>query len=230
MEQRKWFVLSQDQKVSGPFDPAQIEAQLPQLSGQRLWARGLTEWILADKWKKTVSEETQIQKIQKTQHERLWKIRVGDQELKPLTQNQMMDFLKTRHDLSEIQIWTEGYSEWKDVYQIHRIMDELGVSRRQHPRVPIMGLIQLEGASQNLQAKAQSLSEGGLGVTDAHKVKIGEKFKMVLKSANLFAPLHATVEVVYTSADGYAGMKFVGLPTDAKSAIIEYIKKFNSAN
>lgn len=138
----------------------------------------------------------------------------------------MIEYLKTMKDYSEIQIWTDGYTEWKDIYQIHKIMDELGVSRRQHPRVPIMGTVMCEGATGNFQARALSISEGGMGITEAAQVKIGEKFKLSLKSPNLYTPIHATADVVYVGGDGYAGLRFVGLQSESKSAVIEYIKKF----
>ncbi|MFN7826232.1 MAG: PilZ domain-containing protein [Pseudobdellovibrionaceae bacterium] len=226
MEQKKWFILDSQQKVSGPFLQEEIEGKLPQLNTSLIWGRGQSEWLGPDKWKKHLRELDENIRKYKSQNERLWKIRVGTQELKPLLHDQMMEFLKTRHDLSEIKIWTEGYSEWKDIYQIHKLMDELGVSRRQHPRVPIMGTVVMEGASSSNQSRALSISEGGLGVTDAPQVRIGEKFKIILKSSNLFNPLHATAEVVYVGTDGYAGLKFIGLHSESKSAIIEYVKKF----
>jgi hypothetical protein len=144
--------------------------------------------------------------------------------------DEMIEFLKTQKDYGEIQIWTEGYTEWKDIYQIHKIMDELGVSRRSHPRVPIMGTLTCEGATGNITARALSISEGGLGVTEAANVKIGERFKTILKSPNLYAPIHSTVEVVYVGHDGYAGMKFASIHPESKSAIIEYVRKFTDLN
>ncbi|MCE3010402.1 MAG: PilZ domain-containing protein [Proteobacteria bacterium] len=226
MEQKKWFILDSQQKVSGPYLQEEIEGRLAQLGSSLIWGRSQSEWLGPEKWKKHLRELDENVRKHKSQSERLWKIRVGNQELKPLTHDQMMEFLKTRHDLTEIMIWTEGYSEWKDIYQIHKLMDELGVSRRQHPRVPIMGTVMMEGASSTNQARALSISEGGLGVTDAPQVRIGEKFKIILKSSNLFNPLHATAEVVYVGTDNYAGLKFIGLHSESKSAIIEYVKKF----
>ena len=42
----------------------------------------------------------------------------------------------------------------------------------------------------------------------------------------LFVTINTTCEVVYVGNDGYAGLRFVGLPEEFKSSIIEYVRKF----
>ncbi|PIS11473.1 MAG: PilZ domain-containing protein [Bdellovibrio sp. CG10_big_fil_rev_8_21_14_0_10_47_8] len=226
MLETKWFVLT-DGHVSGPFSKEDLEGRVNQTPNALIWGRGQSDWVNKDRWARLVQElETQSQSQGKTETGRLWKLRVAGQQLQPMSHDQMIEHLKTQTDYSDIQIWTEGYSEWKDVYQIHKIMDELGVSRRQHPRVPIMGTLNCEGTTGSFNARVLSVSEGGLGITEAPQVKIGEKFKTVLKSPNLFGPIHATAEVVYVGGDGYAGLRFIGLHSESKSALIEYVKKF----
>lgn len=226
MEDKKWFILS-DSQVTGPYTKSDIDAKINAFNSPLIWGRGQTEWVTSDKWERLLQEfeSTQI-RANSAHRERQWKVRIDGHEQRPMTHDQMIDFLKTKTDFGDVQIWTEGYSDWKDIYQIHKIMDELGVSRRQHPRVPIMGTLTCEGATGNFTARVLSISEGGLGVTEANQVRIGEKFKTILKSPNLYAPIHSTVEVVYVGGDGYAGLKFTGLHSESKSTIIEYVKKF----
>ncbi len=225
MTEIKWFTFL-DGQVSGPFIKEDLEAKMNSNPNYLIWGRGQTEWLALDKFLVFQRDSVQMTQKLKGSIDRLWKIRVSGQELQPMNHDQMIDFLKLQKDLGEIQLWTEGYSDWKDIYQIHKIMDELGVSRRQHPRVPIMGSLTCEGASGQITARVLSISEGGLGVTDAPQMKIGEKFKTVLKSPNLYGPIHSTVEVVYIGSDSYAGMKFTSIHPESKSAIIEYVKKF----
>lgn len=215
-----------DGQVSGPFSQEDVESRLTLSTNPMIWGRGQAEWVPGDRWNQVLRDADSNERKAKAGSERFWKVRVGEQELKPMNHDQMIEFLKTQKDYGEIQIWTEGYTEWKDIYQIHKIMDELGVSRRQHPRVPIMGSLSCEGATGTMTARVLSISEGGLGVTDVPEVKIGEKFKTILKSPNLYAPIHSTAEVVYVGSDNYAGMKFISLHPESKSAIIEYVKKF----
>lgn len=224
MENRKWFILTEGQ-VKGPYLQNDLEGRLSTISSPLIWGRGLNDWVSPQKWAQSIKELSE--KIQqKTHADRMWKVREGTFEYPYMKQEEMIELLKNKTDLSNILIWTDGYDEWKEIYQIHKIMDELGVSRRQHPRVPIMGTLSCEGAKGSHTFRLLSISEGGLGVTDAGIVKIGEKFKSLIKSPNLFAPIHATTEVVYVGQDGYAGMKFIGLHSESKSAIIEYVKKF----
>jgi hypothetical protein len=228
-ELRHWFILN-DSKVTGPFSKSEIDHQIASQASALIWGRGQSEWVNHGRWQKLLSDFEENHRRQKLQSERLWKVSVAGEELTPMNQQHMMDLLKSKTDLNDILIWTEGYSEWKEIYQIHKIMDELGVSRRQHPRVPIMGTLTCEGASGSFEARVLSVSEGGLGVTDTPPIKIGEKFKTILKSPNLFTPIHATAEIVYLGNDGYAGLKFIGLHSESKSALIEYVKKFQDAS
>lgn len=225
MTDLKWFLFSEGQ-VTGPFSKEEIDVRLTLGSSPLIWGRGQAEWVPADRWNQVLRESDSQSQRSRSGSDRLWKVRVAGHEQKPMTHDQMIDYLKDQTDYGEIQIWTEGYSDWKDIYQIHKIMDELGVSRRQHPRVPIMGSLTCEGATGNITARVLSISEGGLGITDAPQVKIGEKFKTILKSPNLYTPIHSTAEVVYVGSDSYAGMKFISLHPESKSAIIEYVKKF----
>lgn len=224
-EDKKWFLML-DGRVSGPFPKSDIDQKAAQNSGALIWGRGQNEWAGYERWLRLIREFEESDRRSRQIAERLWKLKIGGEELQPMSHEQMIDYLKTRTDLNNVEIWTEGYSEWKEIFQIHKIMDELGVSRRQHPRVPIMGTLSCEGATGSFEGRVLSISEGGLGITDTPQVKIGEKFKTVLKSANLFSPIHATVEIVYIGTDNYAGLKFIGLHSESKSAIIEYVRKF----
>lgn len=225
MDGRKWFVLSQDE-VRGPFDHTGLVNELERATDPLIWGRGLPEWMTPDQWQKAQADyESNLEKT-RAQAEREWRLRVKGQELAPMVYSQMIDYLRAQSDLTDVLVWTEGYAEWKEIYQIHKILDDLGVSRRRHPRVPIMGQVDFESAAGSFQGRALSISEGGLGVTDTPTARIGDRFKIVMKSPNLYGPLHATVEVVFAGADGYCGLKFTALPMESKSAIIEYVKRF----
>lgn len=229
-DDKKWFLFLEG-RVSGPFDTPAMRQQLQETSPSSLvWGRGLPEWVSPQKWQRLEGELEKTILNQRAQNERMWRLRVNNTEMEPMLFEQMLTFLRTQNDFAEIYVWTEGYSDWKEVFQIHRIMDELGVPRRKHPRVPLMGQVSCEGATGSFTARALSISEGGLGISESPAVKIGEKFKIILKSPNLYLPIHATAEVVYVGNDGYVGLKFLGLQTESKSAIIEYVKKLLEAS
>jgi hypothetical protein len=224
MEEKRWFLLHEGQ-VIGPFAQAEVESHAASLKSPLVWGKGPSEWMTLEKWSKVASEI--VAGTQKPRaSDRVWKVRVAGQEMAAMEYDQMIEALKKQTDHSDVQIWTEGYSEWKDIFQIHKIMDELGVSRRQYPRVPLMGTVQCEGVTNTFTAQAQSIGAGGLGVTGVPDIKIGEKLKTILKSPNLPAAVHSTCEVVYVGSDGYAGLKFVTIQAEAQAGIVEYVKKF----
>lgn len=220
-EEKRWFTLAND-RVSGPFDPSEIEGDGSSLL---IWGRGQPEWMTLEKWKAYWADQ-EARSVQSKQPERLWRVRMLDQEYPAMPYDRMIHLLKAQDSVETVKIWTEGYSEWREIYQIHKVMDELGVSRRSHPRVPIAGQVMCEGTTGSFVSRALSISEGGLGMIETPSIKIGERFKIVLKSPNLYTPMHATAEVVYVGADGYCGLKFIGIQTESRSAIIEYVKKF----
>lgn len=227
MEQKKWFAFV-DGIVHGPFDRTQLESRLSSWNHPLIWGRGQKEWVEPTHWTEELYKVEEVLQDTQVTVGQMWRVRNSDQETKPLSQEQMMSYLKTLHDFSEVQLWTEGYTEWKDIFQIHKIMDELGVSRRSHPRVPIMGTVTCEKTGFQVQVRLQSISEGGLGVVEAKPLKIGDQLRCTMKSPNLVGQFSFTAEVVFASPDGYAGLKFLNLPTETKSLIIEYVSKFQN--
>lgn len=228
MLERKWFVYT-DGKVIGPLQEEQLK--LNAFPNSLCWTRGRPDWFAIELLPQILNEMVDFDKKRSQPAERMWKIKLRGKELpRVFNHNQLIETLKIQTDMKEVLLWTEGYNEWKQVFEIHKIMDDLGVSRRAHPRVPINGAAILEGNTQNLTGKALSISEGGLGVTDINGVKIGERYRVTLKSPNLFAAIYASAEVVYVGKDGYVGMKFLGLQSETRSSIIEYVKKFSDVN
>lgn len=225
MSSSKWFVAV-DGQVRGPFAEEAVEAMVAGSANSLVWGRGLDEWLPPQRWRQSRQERTVHLQSGESSTEREWRVATAGQEQPPMSYAQMLLFLRKQTNLQDVLVWTEGYSEWREVFQIHRIMDELGVSRRAHPRVPITGSLQCEGATGSFEAKLQSISEGGVGAMNALHVKIGEKYKIHLQSPNLPSPIHASAEVVYVGQDGYGGFRFSALQAENKSMIIDYVKRF----
>jgi len=223
----KWFAIVNG-KVKGPFQYEDLNARLNDWPEALVWGRGLANWLGPIQWREAVHNMDEQIKEQHQRADRMWRVLVDNQEMKPMSHDLMIQFLRTQHDLSKIRIWTEGYSEWKEVYQIHKIMDDLGQSRRAHPRVPIMGTLHCEGPQGAFTARLLSVSQGGLGATEGALARIGDKMKITLKSPNLPTPINATGDVVYLGSGGYFGVKFMAIQTEAQAMIIEYVKKFSS--
>lgn len=221
-----WFILSEGQ-TTGPFDQDEVESRLGSAKDPQIWGRGQAEWMNASKWRQALSDVG----IKTTSAEPpgQWRIRVEGQELPPRKYSELITYLKTLSDYSFVDIAADENSPWKEVYSIPRVVEDLGISRRSHPRVPIVGTLTCDGAKGAFTCRVISISEGGLGINDARNLQIGERFEGVLTSPNLFVTIPMTCEVVYVGGDGYAGLRFVGLPVEHKSSIIEYVNKFATA-
>lgn len=224
LDQKRWFLLLEGQ-VTGPYADQEIENRIDKSKETLIWGRGQSEWLGPEKWRLTVKAMLAQQALEQ-QSTRQWKMKVDNKELTPMSLDELIEHLKDYTDLSPVRIWTEGFDDWKEVFQVRKVMDELGISRRSHPRVPMMGSLKATAGIGELNAKIISISEGGVGVNSAKGLQIGETFPAVLTSPNLFVSITCNIEVVYVSADGYAGMRFLVLPDEARSAIIEYVKKF----
>ncbi|UOF02014.1 PilZ domain-containing protein [Bdellovibrio reynosensis] len=218
-----WFILSEGQ-TTGPFDQDEIEARLGSAKDPQIWGRGQSEWMTPSKWRQALNDVGM--KVSNAEPPGLWRIRVEGQELPPRKYSELIAHLKTLSDYSFVDISPDEKTPWKEVYSVPRVVEDLGISRRSHPRVPIVGTLACEGPKGSFSCRVISISEGGIGINDARNLQIGERFEGTLTSPNLFITIPATCEVVYVGGDGYAGLRFINLPTEYKSSVIEYVNKF----
>ncbi len=222
---KTWFLLN-DGQVSGPFNPEEIETRLSQSKEPLIWGKGQTEWNSPDKWRKILKNLESEAQVKSSAPEK-WHARIEGKELPAMDYEQLLDKLRAIKDYSNVDLKTDSNNVWKEIYSVQRVADDLGLTRRSHPRVPVVGTLTYDDEQNNKNtAKVISISEGGLGINDAKKFSIGERFRATIQSPSLYVTINATCEVVYVGNDGYAGLKFVGLPMEAKGAIIEYVNKF----
>lgn len=224
MSLKIWFILSEGQ-VTGPYSFEEIQSEAGTKHEPLIWGKGQSEWLSPAKWRELLKDAPEAPAL-RHDPESLWYVRIAKEEAKPQRYNDLISHLKSLNDLSEVEISTNQGKDWKEIYAYQNLVDDLGVSRRSHPRVPIVGTLVCEGPKGDFTARVISISEGGLGINDAKNLDIGDRFSAVLTSQNLYSTIHCTCEVVYVGNDGYAGIKFVNLADEFKSSIIEYVKKF----
>lgn len=226
MNAKIWFVLSEGQ-VTGPYDPNEVESKISSLKDVQIWGRGQSEWMNTSKWRQSLQDVGQITGTPQ-EPESFWKLRIEGKEHPPMKYSEMLAQLRALHDFSIADVCPAESTQWKEIYAVPRIADDLGVTRRSHPRVPIVGTLTCQAPQGNINCRVISISEGGLGINGATGLQIGEQFKATLNSPNLYVTIDATCEVLYVGQDGYAGLRFVYLPEEFKSSIIEYVRKFAS--
>lgn len=222
MNLKIWFILNEGQ-VTGPYLPEEVDSKIGNMPEAQIWGRGHTEWMSPGKWRQTLKDFTPAKADVDSQP--LWRIRIDNSEKEPMKYSDLVAYLKNIKDFSSVDLNFQN-SGWKEIFSFQKVVDDLEISRRSHPRVPIVGTLVCETTKGDLSCRVISISEGGLGINDAQTLQIGERFPAILTSPNLYVTVNSTCEVVYVGADGYAGLRFVGLPEEFKSSIIEYVNKF----
>lgn len=158
---------------------------------------------------------------------KLWRIRIDGKAQDAVTYTELIASLKNIKDFTTVDVSSDNGETWKDIYSVQQVVDNLGISRRSHPRVPIVGTLEFENdKGEPVKCRVISVSQGGLGVNDAQALQIGQKFYATLTSPNLYVTVTTSCEVIYVGSDGYAGLRFVGIPEEFKSSIVEYVNKF----
>lgn len=222
--ENKWFLFNESQ-VIGPLSTAEAQSHHG-LENSLIWGTGLREWIKPKQW------TLWLEKLEVTQRQaqppppaRTWRIRLVDQDHGPLLYHEMLDLLKGRNNYEDIWVWTEGYKEWQNVFGFHKLMDDLGLGRRLHPRVSIKGHVEIKKGEATTQARIMSISEGGIGLAAFEGLHVGDNVGLVIRSEQLATTLIARAEVVYLENTAYAGLKFTHLSSEARNKIVEYVIK-----
>ena len=147
-----------------------------------------------------------------------------------MTKDELMSFAARVEDPSQIAIYDAQLKEWKEIYIFKDIVDKLGLTRRKHPRVPI--LAQFNGSTsrhEKFSARLVTVSIGGLGLTDIFDLKIGDMIYGNITSPHFYSPVAIESEVTYCGSDGYVGLKFTQINDDSQSLVTDYVKKFSQS-
>ena len=229
MNEKKWFILK-EHKVQGPFSYEEclsLETQDQKTQTPLLfWGRGLNEWSSFSEWKKEVQ---QLSENAKAKEKSDWRLIIGENQLGPLRFQEMMEHLQKQRDFSSVLIWHQDFDRWKEVYQLPKVANLLGLATRSFLRLPIQGKVIIETNNSTRDLNLISIGEGGLGVSDISSLNIGEKIRCHIISPYLSSSFRALAEVVYLAGNNQeAGLKFTSLQHEAKSLVIEYIKKFKN--
>ena len=228
-----WFLYSSlDKKVSGPFVSDEVHQKIN--SGEitpdcNIWWKGQREWLSVKVWinsgEKILENQNEKTKIA------VWYLDLGGEPVGPLTQREMIENLRENKNLARVKLWTIGLKNWKSIYEFGDVMDEMGMSRRENARAPLMASVQIIRQGENeapILLKVATISVAGIGINDALVLSKGEEIQVVLKSSEFSTPIRARANVIYVSANGHAGIKFQQLQPEIQSLIYDYIRKFSS--
>jgi hypothetical protein len=148
-----------------------------------------------------------------------------------MNRNELMSFASRVENPSQIAIFDPKLKEWKEIYAFKEIVEKLGLTRRKHPRVPI--LAQFSGVTsqhEKLNARLVTISIGGLGLTDVFDLRIGDIISGQITSPHFYSPVTFEAEATYCGNDGHVGLKFIQINDDSQSLIMDYVKRFSNTN
>jgi hypothetical protein len=220
---KKWFFLKNNQ-VSGPFYQTDIAAHLQSNPEALVWGSGMGEWQSIEEWEKFLQDQA-VKTIDPNSH-LMWWMKVSQQVTGPLTYQSLLQALKVQPFLMALQIRQEPQQTWKSIFDFPNLIEEVGANRRIHPRAPLNGIFKFVRNKVEFEALITSISEGGLGVTDAPFLTAGDQLKGSLSSPLLPTEIDCEVEVLTQRGDGTCGLKFLNLSLESTSHIISYLRRF----
>ena len=224
-----WFLYI-DNVVTGPFSTEQVQSKIgdEQVKAKCfVWWKGQREWIPVSAWERDLNSilESASSQAQKA----VWYIDVGTAPIGPLTQNELISNLKSLTELGQARLWAVGMKHWKSVYELHDVMELLGISRREHDRAPLMGSVAVTRSNEDPKGfvvRAASISVAGMGLAGAADIRRGDQLALLIKSPDLPGNVHVRGEVVYVTDTGYAGVRFMKVHPETHSIIHDYVKRF----
>jgi hypothetical protein len=224
---RKWF-LQVDHQVKGPWQEEELREKIKEFPQSLIWGNGLSEWVTPDQWARAINDLESILDGLRGDLQPDWHWRQSGRESGPMSYDQLIQTLKAHPQVSDIEVRQGQGDDWKDLYSFPALVEEIGLTRRGHQRVPLTGIFRYEIRGQTLEALVTSLSVGGLGITAAQGLQVGDSFKGVIESPQLPVPISCQVEARYQNEGTTWGLRFEKIPFEHRSLIIEYASKFTT--
>jgi hypothetical protein len=225
-----WFVYT-NEVVSGPFETDAVRAKIHAqeiAAGSFIWWKGQREWVPVAAW------ESQLDQVARTSVDRaekaVWYIDQGGQPVGPLTENEMISQLRSMESVSRIRLWAVGMEKWTSIFELGDVMEQLGISRRENERAPIMGTVAVTRSNEDpkgFMLRAASISVGGIGLVGEHDLRHGDSISLLVKSGDIPGNMHLRGQVAYVTKAGYVGVRFDQVHPETQSLIFDYVKRFH---
>ena len=225
----KWFI-TQSEKVQGPWSTEQLTNWLKTTQDHNnilIFRRGLTEWLSATQFLSGdmgSKEEPSVQP-QPTE-DTLWHYALEGVSHGPMNRQELVQQLARVKNNASAVLWTRGMKAWVPIYEFSDIMDDVGINRRQYPRITISGTVKIQMEQKSYEGVTQSLSENGFGAQMAlPSLEAGQLISFEIQSPNLSSVLRGRAEVRYVTADLHAGFKFHLLDSTSRNLIHDILKQ-----
>ncbi len=222
----KWFI-SQSEKVQGPWNTDQVMDWLnsqQDRNGILIFRRGLTEWLTVTDFLRGDTSEFEERTLV-TKEETLWHYAIEGVSHGPITRPELIQQLSRMKNNSSAVLWTRGMKAWVPVYEFSDIMDEVGINRRQYPRLAISGTVKIQFEQKAYEGTAQTISETGFGAQMAMPMEAGQIITFEIHSPQVSSAMRGRAEVRYVTGDLTTGFKFHLLDATTRTTLHDLIKQ-----
>lgn len=220
----KWFI-TQNEKVQGPWSKDQLVNWLESNSdhsGLFIFRRGLTEWLSVAQF---MNGDADLEEVAPPQEDVLWHYAADGVSHGPISRQELVQELARLKNNSSAVLWTRGMKAWVPVYEFADIMDEVGINRRQYPRLTISGIVKIQVDQKTYEGVAQSISENGFGAQMAMPLEAGAIITFEIQSSSFSSPLRGRAEVRYCTGELIAGFKFHLLDATTRATLNDLLKQ-----
>lgn len=225
---RKWFLLIENE-VRGPFEEESLDSYLSRYPEVLVWGPGLAEWMSLTEWKKMILNLKEVWSTIQKDLSPIWYAQTSTQDEGPFSFPDLVFFIRNQIEPSAVKVRLENESDWKEISDFPDILNEIGISRRKHKRVPISGSFAYQKNDLQNQIPLVNISEGGFGVSEAYDLRVHDLLEGEILSPSLERTLKVHCRVLYKSDHFSWGLQFSVLRPEDRDVIAKYVLKFESA-
>ncbi|MFN8847486.1 MAG: GYF domain-containing protein [Bdellovibrionales bacterium] len=224
---RKWFLLK-NAEVLGPFEPEALNWELQIDSESLVWGPGLNDWISGVEWRERLLKVSLMLRSLEMETQPSWWYRDSHLTFGPYIYHQLIQELKKSNHAGDLEIRQDPQSDYKSVYEYPTLVEEIGITRRRHSRVPLQGVFKYESSEGWQQSPISTVSRGGFGLSEDKVMTIGQHYKGEILSPFLGSPIYCVAEALAKQKNQSWGLRFDYISDEGVSILISYIKKFST--
>jgi len=219
----RWFFLSQKNEVLGPLEKWEIELHLVSEPEGLVWGSGATDWLAADEWRKRVRLLEEVLSDLESDKQEIWYYQDKSKVLGPFDYHNLIQELKKCVDSSQISIRRAPNKKMRSINEWPILVEEIGLSRRRHNRVPIQAQFQ---SDKTFKKKLNTISEGGFSLLECSEFNLGDRLTGHILSSFFDSPLQCSAKLIHQHSNEISSFQFESINSQDLRLIQKYTAQF----
>jgi hypothetical protein len=225
----RWFFLNKKNEVLGPFEKWEIELQLVAEPDGLVWGSGMNDWLQLAEWRNRVQLLEEVMKELESNKSLIWHYQDGPTLAGPFNYHDLIQELKKCVDSSQVLIRRSPHKKMRPIYEWPILVEETGLSRRQHIRVPIQAEFKYRSKDGIYQKKLNTISEGGFSLLGCTEHFEGDLVTGQMISVFLKPPVYCSAIMIHSHKNGICSFRFQELSAESALIIKKYAAQFKSS-